>query len=495
MRFTSIGWERTLGAPLAELSAAIGITPLCGWDRVVITDVCEDSRHVRPGALFVAVPGAVHDGADYIAEAIAGGAVAVVSERDRAVSVPFLSVDDARVTLARLSAAFHGRPTEGLFTVGVTGTNGKTTVCHWIAHLLGADRAVVIGTLANEERGLPAVTTPSSRIVQRIAAEARDAGAASLIIEASSIGLERHRLDALDFDIGLFTNLTHDHLDLHATMDTYLRAKRILFDGLKETACAVVNADDPAGELMLVGCDAEVVSYGLTAGVDLRGIDPECGPRSTRCTLAWRNERALANLPHPGGHNLMNALAAASVAAIRGVPLREIAGCLSSAPALEGRSQFFSRSDGVIGVIDFAHTPDALQRALEAMRPAAGRLLVVFGCPGRSDRSKRPVMGEIAGRLADRTILTSDNPKHEDPDAILAEIEAGLHPSGGRWERIVDRAEALSRAVDQAKPGDVVLVAGKGHESYQIVGDAFVPYSDRGVLERLGFTEEPSESV
>lgn len=484
-----------MATPLAELSAAIGITPLPGWDRVGITDICEDSRHMHLGALFVAIPGAVHDGADYIAEAVAGGAVAVVSEHGRRISVPLLRVSDARTALARLSAAFHGRPTESLFTVGVTGTNGKTTVCHWIAHLLGVDRTTVIGTLANEASGLPAVTTPSSRIVQRIAAEARDAGTENVIIEGSSIGLEQRRLDAVDFDVGLFTNLTHDHLDLHGSMNAYLRAKRILFSGLKETARAVVNADDPAGERILAGCRAAPWSYGLKSGADLRGIAAEFGPRGTRFTLSRRSERAPVTLPHPGRHNVMNALAAASVALIRGVPLPGIAERLGSAPALEGRFQFFLRSDGVIGVIDFAHTPDALQQALEAVRPSAGRLFVVFGCPGESDRGKRPAMGKIARRLADWTILTSDNPKHEDPGAILSEIEAGLRPSDGRWQRIADRAEAIGRAVDQAKPGDVVLVAGKGHEPYQIVGDAFMPYSDRGVLEGLGFTEEPSERV
>ena len=484
-----------MATTLAELSAAIGMTPLPDWGRVAITDVCEDSRCVHLGALFVAVPGAVHDGADYIAEAVTGGAAAVVSEHDRRISVPLLRVSDARAALARLSAAFHGRPTENLFTVGVTGTNGKTTVCHWIAHLLGTDRTTVIGTLANEARGLPAVTTPSSRVVQRIAAEARSAGTENVIIEGSSIGLEQRRLDAVDFDVGLFTNLTHDHIDLHGSMDAYLRAKRILFSGLRETACAVVNADDPAGERILEGCCAASWSYGIRSGADLRGVAAESGPRATRFALSRRSERVPVTLPHPGRHNVMNALAAASVALIRGVPLREIAERLSVAPALEGRFQFFSRSDGVIGVIDFAHTPDALQQALEAVRPSAGRLFVVFGCPGESDRGKRPIMGRIAGRLADWTILTSDNPKHEGSDAILAEIEAGLRPSGGRWERIVDRAGAIGRAVDRSRPGDVVLIAGKGHEPYQIVGDAFVPYSDRDVLEGLGFAEAPSDRI
>jgi UDP-N-acetylmuramoyl-L-alanyl-D-glutamate--2,6-diaminopimelate ligase len=476
-----------LAASLAELSVELGIAPRPDWNRITVTGICENSRLVLPGALFVAIPGAIHDGADYIDEAVSGGAVAVASELECTIDVPCLRVDDARAALARLSAAFHGRPTEGLFSVGVTGTNGKTTTCHWIAHLVGADRTTLIGTLSNEERGLLAVTTPSSRIVQRIAAEARDTGKRNLIIEASSIGLDQHRLDAVDFDVGLFTNLTRDHLDLHGTMDAYLRAKRILFAGLKETARAVVNADDPSSESLLAGCRAEAWSYGLAPGADLRGADPQFELRGTRCTLAWRGERAPVDLPHPGKHNLMNALAAASVALIRGVSLDAVAKRLASAPALEGRCQFYSRSDGVIAVIDFAHSPDALQRALEAVRPSAGRLFVVVGCPGQSDRGKRSIMGEIAGRLADWAILTSDNPKHEDPDAILDEIEVGLRTSDGRWERILDRVEAIGRAVHRAKPGDVVLIAGKGHEPYQIVGDAFVPYSDRGVLEELGF--------
>jgi UDP-N-acetylmuramoyl-L-alanyl-D-glutamate--2,6-diaminopimelate ligase len=480
-----------LAPSLADLSGAIGAASRPGWERIVVTDVCDDSRDVRPGALFVAIPGAVHDGADFVDDALGRGAAAVVSERALAIPVPLLRTDDARAALARLCAAFHGRPTEGLFTVGVTGTNGKTTVCHWIAHLLGGDRSVLIGTLANEARGLPAVTTPSSRVVQRIAAEAREGGAECLVIEASSIGLEQRRLDAVDFDVGLFTNLTRDHLDLHGTMEAYAKAKRILFDRLKEIASAVINADDPAGGSMLAGCAADVVRYGLTEGADLRGLDPAWAARSARCALAWRGESVRLELPHPGRHNLMNALAASAVALIRGVPLDAVAERLGSAPKLEGRSQFFSRTDGVIGVLDFAHTPDALRRSLEALRPPAGRVFLVFGCPGGSDRGKRPAMGEIAGRLADRTILTADNPKHEAPDAIAEGIEAGLRPTGGDWERIVDRAAAIGRAVERARPGDVILVAGKGHERYQIVGDVFVPYSDRDVLEGLGFVPDP----
>jgi len=477
-----------LAARLAELLAAIGIASPGDAQDVVIADVTDDSREVRPGALFVAVCGAVCDGAAHVGEAIDRGAVAVVSETDLRIPVPHVRVPNARAALARLAAVAHGCPTEDLFTVGVTGTNGKTTVCHWIAHLLGADRTVVIGTVANEARGLRAVTTPSSPVVQRIAVGARDAGTENLIVEASSIGLALHRLDAVDFDVAVFTNLSHDHLDLHDSIDAYLEAKRILFSGLRDTARAVVNADDAASESILAGCRAGVVRYGLATRADLRGLDPEFAVRATRCTLAWRGEMEPVTLPHPGRHNLMNALASAAVPLLRGVRLADVAARLGGAPAVDGRMQFFSRPDSVIGVVDFAHSPDGLRHALETVRPPAGRLIVVFGCPGEGDREKRPVMGEIAGRLADRTILTTDNPKREDPGRILDEIEVGLRRSGGRWERIADRAEAVTRAVDGARPGDVILLAGKGHESYQIVGDAFVPYSDRSVLERLGFS-------
>jgi len=287
----------------------------------------------------------------------------------------------------------------------------------------------------------------------------------------------------------VFTNLTHDHLDLHGTMDAYLRAKRTLFRGLKDGAAAVVNAEDPASDEILDGCRAKPWRYGEVPSADVRAIDADFTPRGTRLGLAWRGERAPLALPHPARHNVMNALAAACVGLIRGLSLQAVAARLADAPAVPGRLQFFSRVDGVLAVVDFAHSPDALRRALEAVRPAAGRLAVVFGCPGGSDRTKRPIMGEIAGRLADWTMLTSDNPKHEDPEAILAEISVGLRRAGAAWERIVDRGEAVRRAVRWARPGDVVLLAGKGHESFQIVGDAFLPYSDSCVLEASGFSE------
>jgi len=486
----STEWGMTLAARLADLAAAIGYVPIAGWGEIAINDITEDSRTVIPGALFVAVPGTVQDGADFLEEAVDRGAAAVVSQADRETRVPHLRVEDARAALSALAATFHSRPTEALFTVGVTGTNGKTTVCRWIAHLLGDDRTTVIGTVANEARGLRAVTTPSSPIVQRIAADARESGCESLVIEASSIGLMQRRLEAVDFDTAVFTNLTHDHLDLHRTMGAYLDAKRVLFRNLKAEAYAVVNADDRASEGVLVDCRAEMVRYGFSANAELRVTDPTYAARETRCTLAWQGETALLRLPHPGTYNLANALAAAEVALLRGDTIDAVVERLGDAPAVDGRLQFYSRDDGLLAVVDFAHTPDSLKRALEVVRMPEGRRIVVFGCAGGADPAKRPAMGAIAGRLADWAIVTTDNPKHESPTAICGQIEAGLRRAGGRWERVLDRAKAVARAVDLARPGDVVLVAGKGHERYQIVGDAFVPYSDREELERLGFVDD-----
>ncbi len=485
----SIGWGTIVSVSLAELAEAIGFTPhRPAWRRIEVTGLCEDSRDVRPGELFIALSGAVHDGADHIAEAVAGGAVAVVSERRGACRVPRLVVRDARAALAQLAAAFYCRPTERLFALGVTGTNGKTTVCHWIAHMLGVDRTVLIGTLANAERDLAGLTTPSSRIVQAIADEALSAGAQRLVVEASSIGLAQRRLDAVDFDVAVFTNLSRDHLDLHGTMEGYLEAKRILFTQLKPSATAVVNRDDPVHRALLDGCRANVIRYGGRGEGELLAVRPRPDRSGWRFGLRWRGVEVPAMLPHGGEHNLYNALAAAGAAVAAGLPIEEVAQRLATTPQLDGRMQLFARRDGLVAVVDFAHTPDALERVLRTVRPPGGRVWVVFGCPGRSDRGKRPLMGAIAARHADVVVLTSDNPKDEDAERILDEIEVGVRDAGGRGKRIADRAAAIAWAAGRAAPGDVLLIAGKGHERFQILGDRYLPYADRAVLEREGFT-------
>ena len=472
---------------LAELACAAGLRAQPEWRDVAIHGVAEDSRQVRPGFLFVAIRGLVDDGHRHIPQAIAAGAAAVAAEEDVAAAVPCLVLADGRKGLASLAAAFFGRPTEKLFTVGVTGTKGKTTVCHLVAHLLGQEKTCVLSTVANEERGLRAVTTPSSPFIQEAARRALDSGQTSLVLEVSSAALALHRTDCVDFDVAVFTNLTHDHLDFHRSMDEYLAAKLLLFSGIGDSACAVVNADDPAAEKVLSIARGARLTYGLRTDADLQAMSIRAGARDTACTLRFRGEEAQVHLALPGEHNVYNALAAAGVAAWRGMALATIAQRLSTAASVVGRYEFLEARNGATVIIDFAHSPDSLERMLHSLRPFYARVLCVFGCGGNSDRQKRPIMGRISGRLAHVTILTCDNPKSEDPAAIIDEIEEGIRPTGGAYERIPDRRAAIRRALELASPEDVVLLAGKGHETYQIVGKEFLPYSDAEFLreERL----------
>ena len=474
---------------LADLASAVGVSPAATWCEVDITGVAQDSRTVIPGDLFVAVQGYVTDGHDHIGEAVARGARAVVVERDVSTSVPTLRVADGRIALAQVAATFYGHPTRSLFTVGVTGTKGKTTVCHVVTHLLGLKRTALVSTVTNEDRDLRATTTPSSLAVQRLAREALDAGKEAFVLETSSAALALHRVDEVDFDVGVFTNLTHDHLDFHANWRDYQEAKRLLFLNLRRDAWAIVNADDPAAPAFLEASPPQRLTFSVRSSADLTADGLILTQRGSTFTLCHRGDSAEVTLRLPGEHNVSNALAAAAVGIVRGLSLDEVALYLSSARSVLGRYQFFRREGSPEVVVDFAHTPDSLERMLRSLRPHYERVISVFGCGGESDRAKRPLMGEISGRLAEITVLTSDNPKSEDPEVILDEIERGIAQTGGRYERIPDRREAIQRALSLTGPEDVVLLAGKGHETYQIVGHGFVPYSDAGFLRELGFDE------
>lgn len=474
---------------LASLVKVLRLPSRAEWQGVEIAGITEDSRLIKPGFLFVAIHGYADDGHRYIDEAIARGATAVITEQDTSCSVPCIRVIDARIALAKLSATFFGDPTQGMFTVGVTGTNGKTTVCHLIAHLLGEEKTALISTVANEDRGLRAVTTPSSSVIQQIAHEAVSKEKKNLVIEVSSAALVLHRVDRVDFDAAVFTNLTHDHLDFHPDWESYLSAKLLLFRGLKSEAFTIVNADDPVSERVLAANTGQPITYAINSDADLRAIDIHYKLRETAFMLRTDNETATTKLRLPGEHNLYNALAAAAVVMSKRMPLGAAAERLGSAHNVEGRYQFFQAQNGAAVIVDFAHSPDSLEKMLKSLRPYYKRVICVFGCGGESDRKKRPLMGEISGELADLTILTSDNPKTEDPKVILDEIEAGLISTGGRYEKIVDRREAISRAMSLAKQGDVVLIAGKGHEPYQIIGHKFVPYSDVGFLRKVGLVK------
>ncbi len=474
---------------LDELVEPLGLTVEGAARSTEVYGIGMDSRTIRPGDLFVAISGFVVDGLDHIDEAIRRGAVAAVAERDAPCAVPLVRVPDARAALARLSAAFYGHPTQNLHTVGITGTNGKTTVCHLVARLLGEETSTVISTVENEHRGLHAVTTPESPVIQEIAAQALANGEKHLVIEVSSAALPLHRVDRVDFDAAVFTNLTHDHLDFHADREAYLQAKLLLFQGLKAEATAVVNRDDPVADRVIAACPGPVLTFSLHRRCDLTATGISYTLRQTRFTLRRGRETIGVTLKLPSEHNVSNALAAAGVALAAGVELKVIAERLEGAHSVEGRYQFLRARSRATVIVDFAHSPDSLERMLRSLRPYFERVICVFGCGGESDRTKRPLMGAISGRLADLSILTSDNPKSEAPERIIEEIAAGLRPTGGSCEVIVDRRDAIRRAVALTGPEDVVLLAGKGHEPYQIIGHTFVPYSDAGFLREEGLAQ------
>ena len=478
--------NRSIAQSLASLADAIGVAPAPAWEEIEICGITQDSREVRPEYLFVAIKGFVTDGHRFISDATSRGAVAVVGEENVACSIPFLRVRDGRIALAQLSAAFFSHPTRDLFTVGVTGTNGKTTVCHLVAHLLGEEESVVVSTVSNEARKLHAVTTPESPLVQRIAAEALAVGKKNFILEASSAGLSLHRVDGVDFDAAVFTNLTHDHYDFHSDRTSYLHAKLLLFRALKPTALAIVNADDPVAAQVITAAKGKVLTYAIAKPASFRATNIEYELESTRFTIEHGADRVSVRINLPGEHNVYNALAAAAVAAETGILLHEIARRLATASSVPGRYQFMRTTNGAGVVVDFAHSPDSLEKMLLSLRPYYERAICVFGCGGESDRDKRPIMGRISGQHADITILTTDNPKSEDPRGIIDAIAEGVPPESP-CECIVDREQAIRRAIELAHPNDVVLIAGKGHEPYQIVGHEFVPYNDVEYLHKAGF--------
>jgi UDP-N-acetylmuramoyl-L-alanyl-D-glutamate--2,6-diaminopimelate ligase len=481
--------RNTVIQSVASLARAIGHAPKPGWAQIKVLGLTQDSRIVKPGYVFVAIQGFVSDGHRYIGEAISRRACAVVVQKDVLSFVPTLRVPDSRRALAVLSSTFFGNPTRDLFTVGVTGTNGKTTVCHLVAHLLGEEKSEIISTVNNQERGLQGITTPESPILQHIALETKLAGRKNLIIEASSAGLLLNRLDSVDFDAAVFTNLTRDHYDLHCDQESYLKAKLILFENLKKDALAVINADDPMAWRFIAAAKSKVVTYSSLRAASYRAEDIKLALNSTQFHVVHGTQHVKMEIGLPGYYNVNNALAAIAVAAKAGISLQDISVKLKSAVSPQGRYQFLRAINGATVVVDFAHSPDSLENILLSLRPYYNRVICVFGCAGQSDRGKRPIMGRISSKLADITILTTDNPKQEDPEKIIAEIAAGI-PVGYRYERITDRKRAITKALELATARDVVLIAGKGHEAYQVIEHELVPYSDIKYLQESGLVQK-----
>jgi UDP-N-acetylmuramoyl-L-alanyl-D-glutamate--2,6-diaminopimelate ligase len=456
-----------------------------GPEDVAVRGVTQDSRYVRPGDLFMAWKGTERDAHDFVGDAARAGAVAAVVERPVDAAVPFLVVSDGRRAAAIAADVVMGSPSKRLFMVGVTGTNGKTTTAHLARWVLAEVHSVAaIGTLGvTDGQGIrpdtEGLTTPGPAQVAVWLRQLVDGGVDAVIVEVSSHALDQKRLDGVRFDVGVFTNFSQDHLDYHTDLASYFAAKARLVDLVETGGTIIVNEGDPAWiDLDLHG--RSVRTFAADARADVRASGIQLDPTGSQFTLSVNGEEAPVRLPLIGAFNVDNALAAAAIAATRGMRARDIARRLSTAPPVPGRLETVTRTPCHV-VIDFAHTPDALAGVLEAVsRFARGRLIVVFGAGGDRDRTKRRPMAEAVRRFADVAVITSDNPRNEDPERILDDLAEGL--AGSEYVRIADRRTAIRHALEQAGPADTVVLAGKGHETYQVVGREKLPFDERAIV-------------
>ena len=445
-----------------------------------------DSRTLRPGMLYVAVRGSQADGHRFVADALGRGAKAIVVESPQQAGVPEIVVRDSHRAALILGSAWYGHPARALMLIGVTGTNGKTTTTGLIRHLFNQrETAGSIGTLgAFDGQGRPiastagSLTTPGPIDLQATLAAMVERGVTQVTMETSSHSLDQRRLDGLTFAAGVFTNLTRDHLDYHGTMEAYFASKLRLSALLGLNGIEVVNLDDDAWQTMPARVPR--LTFGLHPAADVRATGLVLDSAGCRFQVSGKFGSAEVSLPLLGDFNVENALAAAATALALGRPVAEVSARLSSAPQVPGRMERISDTPCIV-LRDYAHTPDALERALTSLRPlTSGRLIVVFGCGGDRDWGKRPIMGRIAAELSHLAIATSDNPRTEDPDAIIDDIERGM--GGVPHLRISDRLAAIHAALNEGQVGDTILLAGKGHETYQVIGTEKVDFDEREIV-------------
>ena len=470
------------------LSRAGLLTSQHGSPPQILSSISDDTRTMEKGALFLAVRGAERDGHAYLPQAEKGGAALAIVDDPSSTDLPTLVVGDTRRAASIAAAAFFGEPAKSLRMAGVTGTNGKTTTVGMLRHLLdepGAPSAsigtlgVLLGSAGEEIPGGAGLTTPGPVELQRVLRTLVDRGVATVAMETSSHALHQKRVDGLRFEAGVFTNLSRDHLDYHVSMDEYLAAKALLVGLLAAQGTAVVNAEDAAWRALPPA--PRLIRFSTQEGADVAAEDIRFSPRGSSWTLVIGTHAHHVTLPLIGDFNISNALGAAGAAWAMGVAPAAIAERLGTLPQVPGRLELIAEQPTVLR--DYAHTPDALERALDAVRPfTTGKLIVVFGCGGDRDKGKRPEMGRIAEGRADVAIVTSDNPRTEDPAAIIDDIEAGMQHA---HERIEDRREAIARALTISAPGDVVLLAGKGHETYQVRGTVKYPFDERAIVREI----------
>ena len=494
---------------LRDLASAARARRLSGDADREVTGLRHDSRQVQPGDLFFAVPGAKTDGNRHVKAACERGAVAVVSELEApppptTLPAAWVTVDDLSEAMSRMADRFFGQPSRAMTVIGVTGTNGKTTTTYFLESIVAAagGTAGVVGTVDYRLGGKVVAkapnTTPISLELQRLLAAFRDGGATHAVMEVSSHALALKRVEDVEFDGAVFTNLTRDHLDFHKTMEEYLHAKAHLFELLNKTATskktrvAALNADDPSiAALLRASVGAQVIKYGLSEKADFRAVNIEATLAGTDFDILWKGKRLNGNINLVGEHNVYNALGAAAVSLGLGIKQDLVLRGLADLEFVPGRLEPIVAGQDFAVLVDYAHTPAALETVLAYLKKLPhARLITVFGCGGDRDRGKRGPMGVAACRNSDLAVVTSDNPRGEPPEAILKDIADGLAAAGlNNYKILADRAEAIDFAIRSARSRDIVLIAGKGHEDYQILRDRTIPFDDRvharEALERL----------
>jgi UDP-N-acetylmuramoyl-L-alanyl-D-glutamate--2,6-diaminopimelate ligase len=497
------------GASLRSLLEGVELRSKAPLQEIPILQVTHDSRKVQPGALFVAISGVATDGTLFARDAVSRGAIAVVSEApapaDWLAEVAWVQVAEARKALAFTAANFFGKPAIALKLTGVTGTNGKTTTTSLIDSILRASGAKtgLFGTISYHTPSgeYPAPnTTPESVDLQNFFAEIRDAGGTYATMEASSHALAMDRLWGCHFATAVFTNLTRDHIDFHKNFENYFAAKRRLFEGTGagEPDVSVINTDDEWGK-KLVGMGKTTLTYGLQNGADLKAKKFQLSFSGLNFTAQTPKGPIQVESALVGRINVYNILAAIGAGIGLGIANDIIETGIRNLHAVAGRFQRIDQGQPFLVVVDYAHTDDALQNLIRTAREliSKGRIITLFGCGGSRDRTKRPIMGETSGNLSDLTILTSDNPRQEDPLKIISDVVVGMQKSGGKYLIEPDRAKAISLAIEEARPGDIVLLAGKGHEDYQIFADRTIHFDDREVARKAlsdrGYTEPPGD--
>lgn len=475
---------------LAEMARLLNISQPSG-PSVPVQGLAYDSRAVRPGDVFVCIRGLRENGSDYAREALARGAVAFIVDAEAELpEAPVLHVPDCRRALARLAAELCGRPADNMLLVGVTGTTGKTTTTHFCEAVLKAKglRPGLVGSIharVGDTTRTLANTTPESLDLHHLLADMRDAGHDSVVMEVTSHALALDRVHGMHFDVGVFTNLSRNHLDFHGNLDSYFGSKMRLFHSLgtrERRLCppfAVLNLDDAYTKRIVPALRVPYITYGLHPDAHVRAEDIQAGPLGVSFRAITPLGQKRVHLQLSGLFNVPNALAAIATGLAQRIELEDTLRAVESVSGLRGRFELVREGQDFTCVVDYASTPDSLRHALESARPITeGRVILVFGCPGERERGRRALMGELAGQLADVVVLTSDNPRSESPASIMADIRKGGVGTPASWEAELDRGLAISRAVAMATPGDTIIIAGKGHETQQILRDGPVPFDD-----------------